>query len=242
MSYILDALQKSEQARQRGRVPDLNTLAADARPSPESLPRSPSTATIVALVVASGLAALGWWRPWTTSTPPTAGPTEAAIAAIPSPQTSAAPVTPEDGTRVAIEAPALPAPHQPSPPEAPRASPPAPAPAQTQTPLKKAERLAAHDRVRETSVAPAVSAQVRDRPQTRRILALQELPPAVRAALPRLDVSGYAYAGDSGRRMVVINDRLVHEGDEAAAGVKLLSAAQDGVVFEFQGHRFRGQP
>lgn len=242
MSYILDALQKSEQARQHGRVPDLNTLAAAARPSPEAVPRSPSAVTIAALVVVSGLAALGWWRPWTTGTPSAAEPTEAAIASIPSTKTAAAPATPADGSRAAQQAPARPDAPQASPPQAPPASPPAPTPAQTPTPLKKAERLAAHNWERETSVAPVVSAQAPDRPQTRRILALHELPPAVRTALPRLDVSGYAYAGDSGRRMVVINDRLVHEGDEAAAGVKLLSAAQDGVVFEFQGHRFRGQP
>ena len=74
-----------------------------------------------------------------------------------------------------------------------------------------------------------------------RILSLHELPPAVRSSLPRLNISGYASAPDSGKRMVVINDRLVQEGEEIEPGVTLTSADKDGVVLDFQGYRFRAQ-
>lgn len=231
MSYILDALHKSEQARQRGRVPDLNTLATGARPALDARSASPSTVAIAGLMIVSGLAALGWWRPWEASPLPQPAQQASTLTAESLPTTPPPPPPVAEAPRDASRQMAIARPHSP-----------APALPTTSAPLKKAESLSA--RISEPAAKPA-SAPTEPPPTrapTRRILAINELPPAVRAALPRLDVSGYAYAGDSGRRMVVVNDRLVHEGDEAAAGVTLLSAAQDGVVFEFQGHRFRGQP
>lgn len=233
MSYILDALHKSEQARQRGRVPDLNTLATAPRPALDARPASPSTVAIAGLMIVSGLVALGWWRPWEASPLPLSPPAQQASAltakSLPATPPPPPPVvaTPREASRQV---------------EIAQAKPPAPALPTTSAPLKKAERLSTPNREPEGKSPPPPAAPPPTRAQPRRILAINELPPAVRAALPRLEVSGYAYAGDSGRRMVVVNDRLVHEGDEAAAGVTLLSAAQDGVVFEFQGHRFRGQP
>ena len=69
MSYILEALQKSEHARHRGKVPDLNTLP-ETTPSATvhaATPRSPYLTAGFALALAAAI--LGWWRPWQAAAP-----------------------------------------------------------------------------------------------------------------------------------------------------------------------------
>ncbi len=66
MSYILDALNKSEQERQKGRVPDLKTV--HTRPKRTSLPWT----GILLLVVIVGIAGYGWlWLNGSLSAPQT---------------------------------------------------------------------------------------------------------------------------------------------------------------------------
>ncbi|MCM2331866.1 MAG: general secretion pathway protein GspB [Pseudomonas sagittaria] len=63
MSYILDALKKSEYARQQGKVPDLATL-----PAVDTLANAPSAFARLPLLASGALllavAVAGWWRPW----------------------------------------------------------------------------------------------------------------------------------------------------------------------------------
>ena len=61
MSYILDALRKSDQQRQRGAVPTLRTAPAVAM-----APKQPAYllyALLAAILLGSGIG-IGWWRPW----------------------------------------------------------------------------------------------------------------------------------------------------------------------------------
>lgn len=39
--------------------------------------------------------------------------------------------------------------------------------------------------------------------------------------------------------MVVVNDKLLREGDEAAPGVRVERILSDGVEFSYRGYRFR---
>ncbi|SIR62462.1 general secretion pathway protein B [Aromatoleum tolulyticum] len=314
MSYILEALQKSEHARHRGKVPDLSTLP-ETTPNATghaATPRPPYLAAGFALALAAAI--LGWWRPWQAAAPHPAAPAPVAKAAetpqrttwaqpmpqpAPPPQAiQEVPAGPSQSTAAsALAEPAAPlavAP-QPAPPPVPLAAaapasqpalaplapvrPPAAAPEtmktaapvsttrrepqaseiQTQaavgTPVRRSEsgsRKSAESAPPSPSPAPAATriataspaapapAAIRKRSDGR-ILSLHELPPAVRGILPRLDISGFAAAPDSGKRMVVINDRLVQEGEEVVPGVTLTSAEKDGVVLDFQGYRFRAQ-
>ena len=62
MSYILDALKKSDQERQRGTVPNLQTVQAPLTGEPERRARWPQVVAL-ALLLNAGL--LVWWlRPW----------------------------------------------------------------------------------------------------------------------------------------------------------------------------------
>lgn len=201
MSYILEALQKSEQARLQGTdTARLSLLPAGGEaPAPTQLPHY---AVLAALVLAN--AAMLYWRPGSATTseppPPTATP-QADAAAHPSglpPRLSTA--------RARASAPApralVAAPLQTTPNPAPAApvaiSPPAATPA-------PAEHPGAAD-------------------------LLKQLPP--------LAIAGYIH--DAGAApLVIVNDRLLREGDEVVPGLKVEKILGDGLVFNFRGVRFK---
>ena len=65
-----------------------------------------------------------------------------------------------------------------------------------------------------------------------------ELPPGLHRELPALSVAGYIREeGSSG--MVIVNDKLLHEGDELVPGLKLEKILQDSLVFNYKGYRFK---
>jgi general secretion pathway protein B len=71
------------------------------------------------------------------------------------------------------------------------------------------------------------------------VLNFSELPAAVRRNVPPLSVSGYSYAEEAEARMVVINDRMLREGDDAGGGVRVDRIGAEGVILIYKGYRFR---
>lgn len=71
MSYILEALKKSQQERSRGQVPDLQTLHQSVAVAEQVSPRWPhwllGGALVMSLLALAFL--LGWLRPWSASVP-----------------------------------------------------------------------------------------------------------------------------------------------------------------------------
>lgn len=141
MSYILDALRRSQAERERGQVPGL-----DARPGAvAAVPAGPPgqrwrrAAMVVALLLVPALALLWWLRQ-----PPSAAPVDVAVVApapAPAPAPTTAPLPPPETATVAPPAPmpivvsAPPAPPPVPPPVAAAVAPPAPAATPTRTPL-----------------------------------------------------------------------------------------------------------
>ena len=64
------------------------------------------------------------------------------------------------------------------------------------------------------------------------------MPPALQRELPALTVAGFI-RDEGSSSMVIVNDRLVREGDEVAPGVKLENILNDGLVFNYKGYRFK---
>lgn len=64
-----------------------------------------------------------------------------------------------------------------------------------------------------------------------------ELPSSLQKELPALSVAGFIRDKDSSG-MVIVNDKLVREGDVIAPGLKLEKIHDDSVVFSYKGHRF----
>ncbi|WP_370590610.1 general secretion pathway protein GspB [Xylophilus sp. ASV27] len=70
------------------------------------------------------------------------------------------------------------------------------------------------------------------------MLALHELPEAVRQQLPALSFSGATYSANPLYRMVIVNGQVLHEGDTAAPGVVLERIEPQQAVLRFKGYRY----
>jgi general secretion pathway protein B len=80
MSYILDALKKSDQQRQRGTIPPLPTMQATV-----AVPRHRMSAyyILIAVVLLGAGVLVGWLRPWQAEQPPFEATSIAAEAPVP---------------------------------------------------------------------------------------------------------------------------------------------------------------
>ena len=62
--------------------------------------------------------------------------------------------------------------------------------------------------------------------------------PVLPQDLPTVSVAGFI-RDDGAGGMVIVNDKLVHEGDEISPGLKLEKILHDGLVFNYKGQRFK---
>jgi general secretion pathway protein B len=212
MSYILEALKKSEQERAQGREQDLLRDPVATPPPPPAV-RPWAVLGLSTALLAGGIA-IGWWKPWEAA-PPAARPPAPVAPAVPPPAPAPA--------AVRAEAPPAPAPAARAP-----AAPPAPPATRPETVPKVEERKAA--------TRPAPAKELPTPPE--RVLALAELPAALREALPSLAIRGFVHSEDAVSRMVVINDRVLQEGDEVAPELRLERIDPEGIVLSFRGYRF----
>jgi general secretion pathway protein B len=212
MSYILDALRKSDQMRRRGAAPTL--LLGQAPPAAAKRPALLSYGLPALVLLAAGIA-IGWLRPWEPEP------------VVPVPvEVEAKPAAPEE-----IQAPALRAETAPAPKAI--AAPPvrAAATAQPQAGVGTKRRSAPPKAVAkqpERTPAPAPM-----------VTTMSELPVAIQQALPAMSITVHAYSDKAADRLVGINDRLLHEGEEVAPGLRLEQITPDGMVLSYKGYRFR---
>ena len=248
MSYILDALRKSDEQLRRGATPTLQTPQ-----SPPPAAARPRTFWMVALAVLllGGGVLIGALGPWQGSPP-------AQVAALPAPKPPAAPTAPPAAMAPApvmatpkpqpvVEAP------QPAPAAPPAMAAPKPQPVATNPP---APAVRAERSPKTTTVAAAKpSAPAPGKPDAQGkaadaarkpapppqppVVALSDLPVSVQQEMPRLAISAHAYSSVPRERLVGIEDRVLREGDEAAPGLVLEQITPDGMIMTYKGYRFR---
>ena len=68
---------------------------------------------------------------------------------------------------------------------------------------------------------------------------LEELPPDLKATIPDLSFAGHVYAAEGKQRMIMINMRVVREGDMVSSGLILEEIEENGVVLRYQEVTFR---
>jgi general secretion pathway protein B len=210
MSYILEALRKSEQDRQMAAGQAASVLYPVAVERPAGARLNQLLAGVAALLAAAAAAGWLWWRP----APPAAGlPAAVAIPAVPSPPSARpAPKVAEPSSVALRLAPAL----------------------ETRQPVATAPQSPAAVSVARKVTAEAPDKSVAEAPSQ----GAGDLPPALQKELPPLSVSGYISDGQGGR-LAMINDKLVREGDEIAPGLRLEKVLGESAVFSFRGYRFR---
>ena len=253
MSYILDALTKAAQQRDR-QIPVVQRLLSPA-PRTRSASSLFSGRLIAALAVNAILLSvvLVWWlRPTTSEAPPEPVTTPAPPPASPRPlvkleplPTTAAPVekpsAPSSGARADAAAAAKPS----APP--PPVSPPPRMGTPTLQPTPASPSVSAPTPAAPTSAAPAPSAPAPSAPAPSTsspppAAAARSAPPAARSAPPAeaagLRVQALIYADAPAERMVFINGRRYREGDSIDGRLRVEEIKEEGVELSDQGRRF----
>lgn len=87
---------------------------------------------------------------------------------------------------------------------------------------------------------PAPDDQPHTAPATEAPIAtLRELPEQIQREIPALTIGGYIYSANKADRSVLINKRLLREGDEVASGLTLEQMSPSGMVLNYKGYRYR---
>ena len=73
----------------------------------------------------------------------------------------------------------------------------------------------------------------------KRIATLRELPENIQREIPALTIGGYIYSGNQSERSILINNRLLHEGEEVEPSLVLEKMLPNEAVFSYKGHRYR---
>ncbi len=226
MSYILEALKKSDKERQRDNIPDLQ--ADHSLPSVGRDERKPSgwrLPLIVFLLCSGGLL---WWQ--------MSGEQEPLLAEV-QPVISTPSVHPSPVTQVSDVA-GGPLESVESSSEIKR---------QVTREVDQAVVLASQQvsplaaAVAEKNPAPhkqtdqrLVHRQEEDLPPL-----MEELPFVIRGGIPDLTFAGHVYADEARKRLIMINNRIVREGDLIADGLSLEQIIPNGVVLRYETTVFR---
>lgn len=238
MSYILDALKKSDQQRRLGQTPTLQDV-----PEMATAVGTRPPGRWIGVVAGLGLLAagilIGWLQPWQSEAPDAVQPptgTHQAVTAGAEPVLGTEPVTdlaPRNShahqetqdNQAALTASAANEPvtaHQP----AQRADWPEMAPA------SPADSTAiAGGRGQDSSGGV---------PEKRGMEAVPEqLPGGLQSELPQLTIAFHAYAARPADRRVMINGEMLRQGETFASGLRVDEITPDGVILGYKGFRFR---
>jgi general secretion pathway protein B len=218
MSYILDALKKADSERKLGSVPDI--FAVTPPPSAAHADASVRQAWLPWLLAANAVmlaaAGIAWFS---LRQPPAAGvPTAntassahvAAIAVATAPTPAGAASTPK------INAPE-------------------PMPTARNNNLQQM-RTASGPAISALSALPASAQTVAEE---KPVGTLRDLPENVQREIPAATLNGYIYARNPADRTVLINNKLLHEGEQVEPGLLLEKLTPHGALLNFKGYRYR---
>ncbi len=247
MSYILEALRKSDQQRNRGVTPTLfsgqEAMAVRRRPAVILY------GVLAVALIGAGIA-IGVLRPWQTPQAEMAARAPIVVrapVAAPLPAPALATVTPPKSQDTIASAPTAPVAES------------APAMKAEPKPIARPKRRAERPmRKAETSVAdkskaeampqsraqlPAAEPENIEPPATefansQPVSTMAELPASIRDELPKIKITVHAYSGKPASRLVGYENRILREGDFLVPGLKVEEITQDGMILSYKGYRF----
>ncbi|MEN8199748.1 MAG: general secretion pathway protein GspB [Thermodesulfobacteriota bacterium] len=209
MSYILEALKKSEKEREKETVPDLRADHSRAVEKRRDRRRPVLRLLIPVLLLAASAAGLAWW--------------------FFSPSQEAEPG--REGERAPVSAATV---------QTPEAPPPSQEAAQLPSEVKEQivrevnEAVARVVAPQAAPPAPETSGEAKGS-----VPLLADLPASMQREIPDLDFAGHVYGEDAQKRMIIINGRIVREGDLVERDLSLEEISANGVVLRFKGTVFR---
>jgi len=221
MSFILDALKKSENDRQRRSGPALFEVKV-------AVPRTrlPSWAIAIAALLIVNLAIVMWML---VRHPERSAPAAVTAPAAATPAPLTAPVAAAAGSTAGAPPPVA------APPVSAPTAAPAAAPAVATTPVEQtnpADYTAAEE---PPAASPGGHVQ---RGTTAGVPLYQEAASAPGAQLPQLRLDLHVFAARAQDRFVMINMRKLREGEALPEGVRVESITPEGAVLSYNGSRF----
>jgi general secretion pathway protein B len=250
MSYILDALKKSEKERQRGAVPDVLTVQDILTQEPKKRPLW-FYLFFVALLLNAGVLIL-WFGPWHSKRPnlvaqSTVGQQHKSdrfesvheVSDVRSPvalpsiglsktsgQGAKEVIRQEQTTRAKADlrkdVPNIP------------------------TPMvdTKGSREVSSSVPEQSDIVSKVPSELKPGNNIvstleNKVYNLKDLPLSIQQGLPDFNISVAIYSNDPASRMVKINGQLMREGQHLIKGLKLEEITPDGVIFSYRNYRFR---
>ena len=225
MSYILEALKKSQAERQLGELPSIHAPQVQLHDGAASASarRTPVWLALGGVAVAVA-AALLLWQPWQAdaAAPAVAAVVPAVLAqAVPAPLPVAAPPAAVAPAPVAAFVP----------------------PAATAAPVHHARPVA--EPKQETpgqAVSPPVAAPAPAAPAPaaeESVPGMRDLPEPIQRQIPAIAIGGYIYSKNPADRLLLIDKVLRHEGEELAPGLVLEKLQPKAAIFSFKGYRYR---
>jgi general secretion pathway protein B len=266
MSYILDALRRADAERSRGAVPGLHAqnIPADGEPAARNFGPliwvaggvgALVVAVVVVLVIAPWHGAPGADARAPLAPAPELNPAvRDNLPVVAQGETPAARPGAIEPAAMPVEPPLRRAPGG----QQAQPYPPAYVASQTRpaaTPSTLADRAAAGRVATLASRAAAASAAVQPpvehygpaiappaptptAPHAAAVQNINDLPPTLRAQLPRLTVGGAIYSETPSARMVILNGQVYHEGDKPAADTVLEQIRLKTAVLNYRGQRY----
>lgn len=255
MSYILEALKKSQAERQLGELPTIHApqLQAGANGAAGGALRRPIWLALGATsALALTLALLGWRQsaPAPQAAPPPAPALAAPETASASPVAAAAPVAPlpvatAPATGPGVAATAAPAAAAVAPAAVATVVPAAPARPMPAVPKAHMPATSAMAQAKAAPAAPApppahtAEAAPAAAPPDDSLPGLRDLPEPIQRQVPPLALGGYIYSKNPADRLLLVDKALRHEGEEVAPGLVLEKLLPKAAVFNFKGYRYR---
>lgn len=220
MSYILEALKKSEQERRRGEMPEINRFETTVDEDNKKIVIWPVVAVVLVLV---NIGLLFIWAPWEQEKE-----SQASVAAAGSVTQESVGQQAEPGIKVSpIDKPLLsePRPKTQTVSKAPQAQPkvksqaaPQPEPVVAEKPI-----VITPDRNREVPASSAV-------PHTSYLPQIQELPASIQQRIPDMSFSSHMYSSEPRFRSIIINGRRLKEGQYLNDEIQVREITDKGVI------------
>lgn len=236
MSYILEALKKLEQKRQQDGTPNLLTLQGDATKVRKKRSVWPYITLGVVLLNGIIVLLLFWIAPWKHAGQPLSQTSRVARESTTPPQVTVLPEKKEEQiaeTKKDVPPPvkkyiAQPAPDLPSPPVPTKvvveAAQPKTAPVQPPTPIKTSPESSPRE--------------IKPVKPSNKVIRIKDLPGDVRSKLPELKMTVHSFNEQAHSRFVVINNNTIREGQSINSDLKVEQITPNGVILNYQGHRF----
>ncbi len=222
MSYILDALKKSEQQRGNGKIPDVQTVhSSNLNYRDEKKAYWPYF--LIAAILLNLIAIVYFILDKEPKSDISASNVENAVKIAEEKNTqgniSTLKVAPNSETNIPVRTS-----EKPDTINTPLISPPV-------------QEKPANTKTKEQEISPPV--KTAENNSSENILEYYDLPESLSRQIPTITVSAHIYSSNPLQRSIVINNNFLEEGDHVLDDLILQEITMDGAIFEFNGTRFR---